>query len=209
MTSNSVTLWLRAIEQKDEDGAQQLFNRYFERLVTLARKRLHGATRRVVDEEDIAIMALYDCLANVRDAKFPQIKDRQHLWRLLVTITECRVHDATRRQTTTKRGSGRVRGESVFVSNGDEKQSNGLAEIPDQMPTSDDLTALSEEFQSLLAELQDDNLREVAKLVMAGYSTAEIAEKLDRTQRTIQRRVEMIREIWVEYDQQIERDQDS
>ena len=196
MPPNSVTLWLRAIEQNDESGAQKLFDRYFERLVVLARKKLQNSSRRVVDEEDIAITSFYDCLANIKDSQYPQVKDRTHLWRLLVKITECRVHDAIRRQTTTKRGSGRVRGESIFLTSAETLGTRGLAEIPDQLPSSADLTSLSDEFDSLLGILPDDNLRNVAKLVIAGFSTAEISERLNRTQRTIQRRIEMIKEIW-------------
>ena len=48
----------------------------------------------------------------------------------------------------------------------------------------------------MIALLEDDKLCEIADLVMAGYSTAEIAKQTNRTQRTVQRRLRMIQDIW-------------
>src|SRR6516164_9629014 len=53
----SVTRWFGLLQAGDPAAAQQLWERYFRRLVGLARKRLRGAARRATDEEDVALSA--------------------------------------------------------------------------------------------------------------------------------------------------------
>ena len=52
----SITRWIWELEEGDQAAAQQeLWNRYFHRLVVLARTQLGGMPRRVEDEEDVAL----------------------------------------------------------------------------------------------------------------------------------------------------------
>src|SRR5438874_1896729 len=57
MSAGSVTNWLQALQVGDPEAAQKLWERYFQRLVSLARSRLRGAPRRAEDEEDVALSA--------------------------------------------------------------------------------------------------------------------------------------------------------
>src|ERR1700722_5876112 len=52
-SSASVTQWLGLLKAGDMDAAQQLWQHYFDRLVHLARARLHGARRLMAREEDV------------------------------------------------------------------------------------------------------------------------------------------------------------
>ena len=53
----SVTQWIGRLKAGDPDAAQKLWERYFRRLVGLARKKLRAAPRRAADEEDVALSA--------------------------------------------------------------------------------------------------------------------------------------------------------
>ena len=53
----SVTQWINRLKAGDPDAAQKLWERYFRRLVGLARKKLRSAPRRAADEEDVALSA--------------------------------------------------------------------------------------------------------------------------------------------------------
>ncbi len=54
-SSGSVTHWLEQLQAGDAVGAQKLWQRYFQRLVGLARKKLQGKKPRLADEEDVII----------------------------------------------------------------------------------------------------------------------------------------------------------
>ena len=86
-SEGSVTRWLGALRAGDPAAAQQLWERYFHRLVGLARQRLCGARRRAADEEDVALSAFDSFYRAAEAGRFPQLADRDGLWRLLVTIT--------------------------------------------------------------------------------------------------------------------------
>ena len=53
----SVTCWIEDLKTGRETAAQQVWDRYFERLVRHAQRRLGSAPRRIADEEDVALSA--------------------------------------------------------------------------------------------------------------------------------------------------------
>ena len=53
----SVTRWITQLRQGDDQAPQELWNRYFEKLVRLASKHLEPIARRAADEEDVALSA--------------------------------------------------------------------------------------------------------------------------------------------------------
>ncbi len=55
---------------------------------------------------------------------------------------------------------------------------------------------VADELQALLARLDDEMQRAVALLKIEGFSNPEIAEKLGRPLRTIERKLALIRKIW-------------
>jgi DNA-directed RNA polymerase specialized sigma24 family protein len=54
------------------------------------------------------------------------------------------------------------------------------------------------EYQALLAKLNDPNLERVATLKLDGYTNEEIAISIHRTRRTVQRMLDLIRDLWRE-----------
>jgi hypothetical protein len=56
-SEGSVTQWLGQLQAGDPAAVQPLWERYFQRLVGLARLKLRGAPRRAADEEDVALSA--------------------------------------------------------------------------------------------------------------------------------------------------------
>jgi hypothetical protein len=54
-TDGSVTSWLGQLLGGNPEAARKLWERYFLRLVSLARNRLQGVSRVAADEEDVAL----------------------------------------------------------------------------------------------------------------------------------------------------------
>ncbi|MGD0283964.1 MAG: ECF-type sigma factor [Dissulfurispiraceae bacterium] len=196
MTENSVTYWIRRLKAGDATAVQQLWDRYFDRLVRLSQKRLKSTPRRAADEEDIALSAFHSFCLRVHQKKFPQLNDRTDLWRLLVIITCRKASKEIEVNRRRKRGAGRVRGESAFLNPESSTNKTGIGVIADREPTPEFAAQMVEEFQQLLDRLKDDSLRKLALLKMEGYSNEEIAQRLQCGLRTVERRLRGIRAIW-------------
>src|SRR5262245_28554741 len=110
----SVSSCIQGLKQGDESAFQELWERYFTRLVHLARKKLGDAPRRVADEEDVALSVLHSLCSGARRGRFPLLADRDDLWRLLLVLTARKVSNQIKYWRREKRGGGRVRGESAF-----------------------------------------------------------------------------------------------
>ena len=198
MTSSeqSVTVWISQLKGGDEEAAQQIWERYCQRLVQLAAAKYRGIPRRVADEEDMVLAAFNSLYRGVEAGRFAKLNDRDDLWQLLVMITERKIIDEYHHQRRQKRGGGNVRGESVFVGNRNNESGIGMGGIPGQELSPDSATASIEECQRLLQLLPDETLRNVALLKLEGWKNREIAEKLNCVETTVERKLKGIRSLW-------------
>src|SRR5262249_14633252 len=79
----SGTHWLGPLKAGDAAAAQPLWERYFRRLAGLARKKLQGSPRLAADGEDVAQSAFKSFYRGAEQGRFPDLRDRDDLWRLL------------------------------------------------------------------------------------------------------------------------------
>ena len=190
----SVTDWIDRLKVGDPAAAQQLWQSYFQRLVGLARKKLQGTPRRVADEEDVALSAFDSFCRGAEQGRFPQLTDRDDLWRLLVTITARKAYQLTLHEGRQKRGGGAVLDEAALAGPpGPGSAAPGLEQILGREPTPEFAAQLAEDCQRLLARLDEPDLRTVAVWKMEGYSNEEIATRLGCVPRTIERKLALIR----------------
>jgi RNA polymerase sigma factor (sigma-70 family) len=194
-TANSVTFWIGQLKTGDAAAAQQVWERYFERLVRLARKKLRGRRPRLADEEDVALGAFDSFYRGIQKGRFPKLDDRGDLWQLLVMIAERKAIDLVNHEGRLKRGGGKVVGEGELPAAGS-AVNVGLDRFAGREPTPEFAVRVAEDFQRLLDRLEDADLQCLALWKMEGYTTAEIARKLDCARRTVERRLRLIRTIW-------------
>lgn len=192
---DSVAFWIEGLKQKDELSAQQLWERYFARLTALAGSKLPNHIRREFDEEDVALSAFHSMCRGVRQDRFPDLKDRDNLWSLLVVITARKVSHHLRDRSAKKRGAGNVHGESVFAADVS-AMGAGIDRVIGEVPTPDFALQVSEQSERLMEMLPDDSFREVARLKFEGYSNEEIAQLSGHSLRTVVRRLALIRKLW-------------
>jgi DNA-directed RNA polymerase specialized sigma24 family protein len=194
-SGGSVTHWIYQLKDGDPAAAQKLWETYFRRLVGLARKKLLGCRRRAADEEDVALDAFASFCRGAEEGRFPQLADRHGLWRLLVVLTARKAHDLVKHERRLKRGGGKVGGESALGPPGAE---GGIEQVVGNEPSPDFAAQVAEEYQRLLAMLDDDELRSIAVWSMEGCTQPEIATRLGRSLATIERRLALIRGTWEE-----------
>jgi DNA-directed RNA polymerase specialized sigma24 family protein len=194
-TGESVSRWIEELKRGDETAAAEVWNNYFARLTALARHKLRGAPRRAADEEDVVAGAFETFFRRAQKGQFPQLKDRQDLWHLLVKITERKAYNQRRDQRRAKRGGGRLRGESVLEGNDGPAERGGLDQVAGGEPTPEFAAMIAEALDELLGVL-DPELQTIALLKLEGHTNAEIAAKTGRSVPTVERRLRMIRSTW-------------
>lgn len=186
----SVTLWITRLKGGDPAALQPLWERYYRRLVGLARARLLGGPRGAADEEDVALSAFESFYRGVEGQRFPRLDDRDDLWRLLMLITARKAVRLLRDELRLKRGGGRV------LSLSPEGDAADLDAVVGEEPSPEFAAQVAEELQRLLDRLQGNGLRTVALGKMEGYTNEEIAERLRCAPRTVERKLHLIRELW-------------
>src|SRR6516225_5815913 len=96
--SQSVTRLIRAVQADRASAVAPLLAVYFDRLVQLARQRLHNMPGMAGYEEDLALRSFHSVYQRLRDADRPlYLAGRDDLWRLLATRTVSRAIDLIRR----------------------------------------------------------------------------------------------------------------
>lgn len=196
-TSHEIETLMARVRAGDESATSELWHQYFERLVRVAASRLPGNLRRVGDEEDIALSAFNSFVAGVKEDQFPELRNPDNLWGLLMTLTTRKLTAHMRRQTRQKRGGGQVRGESVFICpDGEPRGGISDAVSGDESPSIQ--MELNEACEALLNGLEDEQLRQIAVMRMDGFLVDEIAERLELSKRAVERRLQLIRKIWAE-----------
>jgi DNA-directed RNA polymerase specialized sigma24 family protein len=188
----TITRWIGDLKGGDPEAARRLWDRYFEQLVRLARSKRRGLARSEApaDEEDVALSALNCVFQGAAEGKYPDLGDRDELWRLLALITARKVINLERDARRQKRGGGRrVRG--------DDDEAAALLEVMGPGPTPEFDALMQEEYRRRLESLGDDVLRRVAEWRLEGYDLEEIGERLRCGTRTVRRRLERIRQLWL------------
>src|SRR5271165_213710 len=144
----SVSGWLGPLQSGDPAVVQPLWERYFDRLVTLARHKLRGAARLLADEEDVALSAFDSFCRGAGQGRFPQLLDREDLWRILLAITTRKAARLLRDETRAKRG-----GPAVLQAAAAPWQAALLEQVLSQEPTPEMAAQLAEDYQRLLGRL--------------------------------------------------------
>jgi len=194
-SDESVTEWIASLKAQEEQAAQELYQRYLTRLATLARKKLGGVPRRVADEEDAAHEALNSFFGGEQKGRFPKLNDRHDLWQILVMLTERKAINQMRRQFSKKR-RGEVGESALDCPDVGSSRRAGIAQMCGRDPSPEFAAELSEELHLRMERLQNPHLQQIAIWKMEGRTNEEIAKRLGCVTRTVERRLELIRNLW-------------
>ena len=195
-----MTGWIGDLKVGDEAAAAQLWQRYFESLVRLARGVLatHRARSRVRGRGRRRPERLRQLLRRAPPpGGSPRLGDREDLWRLLVVITARKALDQVQRQRRLKRGGGKVVDEAALVGAVGEEAGGPLDRIIGREPSPQFAAMLRRGGPARLDQLGDDTLRKIALRRMEGYTNEEIARELGCVTRSVERKLNVIRRAWL------------
>jgi RNA polymerase sigma factor (sigma-70 family) len=204
-----VTQWLQRVQRgRDEEAAQQLWERYWRQLAAVAGRRLRelGARCRAEDEADAVQEAFAAFFRQIEKGAYPDCRDRNDLWCLLVKIADSKARQLVRDQRRGKRGYGRVRGDSAVMANssagGDafdqvaaKPRALPLAEPTLEEPSEAFVDQLLDTFSLCYGSL-DATERQVIRGRLQGYTNEEIAAQIGCVTRTVERKLKVIRSRW-------------
>lgn len=183
-TPGTITVLVQQMKQGDRDALEQLWKQYFQRLIGVAHQRLLGAPRQMADEEDVALSAMQSFCRALEENRFPKLENSGDLWQILVTLTRNKAVNLREYHNAQKRDVSR------------QSNSDFIALLESDEPDPQFVVELQDQLQTLLENLPDDQLRQIAILKMEGYVHSEIAERLSVALITIDRRVGRIRDLW-------------
>jgi len=197
MTSKaSVSQWIDCLKAGDDRAAQNLWERYGERLLQIAKHKLHGRAKGIADEDDIALCVFASLCRGAVAGRFSDIHNRDDLWWLLLAITQQKAVDLVRHEVAQKRGGGRVLSEAATASSRNRGHGILLDDLIGNEPTPEFFAILEEQTKRLIECLDDDLQRTVATRRIEGYTVDEIAAQLDLSTRSVERKLKLIRETW-------------
>jgi len=165
----------------DQQAAADLFRRYAERLVELARHRVPSKLSARVDAEDVVQSAYRSFFVAARDGRYV-LRATGDLWRLLVGITMHKLHHQIRRHTANKRQADR-----------DQSVSDDEPAAPGREPSPEEVVALADLLEQTLGEF-DELDRRMVELRLQGYRLGEIANQTGRCLHTVLRVIQRFRD---------------
>jgi len=158
-----------------------LMARFRPRLLALARSTLSGRVQRIADAEDALQSAIISFWEKAERGDLNKDLDRNDLWNVLGLIT---VRKAIRQQTrerAQKRGGGQL-----------------VTGLPMEELTGSNEDVPPEMICAELLELLPPEEREITLLKLLGHSNREIAEQLGCSEKKVERKVHLVREIWLD-----------
>lgn len=164
----------------DQQAAEELFRRFAERLMALARSRLSARLARHVDPEDVVQSVYRSFFADARAGRFV-LQQRGDLWRLLTAITIHKVLRQAERYAAGKRAVGREQTPA------DDSSLFGLdAEVVSRAPSPSEAAAAVDELELLMRRLTPMH-RQMVEVRLQGYRIEEIAAATRRSERLVRR----------------------
>lgn len=182
-TAGSVSQWIAQAKTGDELALAKLHQRYWPVLVGLARQRLHGSPI-PSDEEDIAQQAFVGFYQAVKKGRVPKLTNRHQFLALLTHIISCKACNQIRHELTARKGDGRVHQGSAIIR---------LAEDSAWSPLQEAI--LKDCYQRYVGGIPE-NLRRFAELFLQGHARREIADQMGCTDRTVDRKLAIVRDYW-------------
>jgi RNA polymerase sigma-70 factor (ECF subfamily) len=170
----------------DEEAAGELFQRYAQRLLALAQSRLAAWLARHVDAEDVVQSAYRSFFTGARAGRYA-LERSGDLWRLLVAITLHKLHHQVERHTAGKRAAVRACPLGAGAALAIEEQ------VLAREPTPAEAAALADTLERVFRGLEPLQ-RRMVELRLQGCSLDEIAADVHRSERTVRRLLERIKE---------------
>lgn len=174
----------------DETAAAQVFHRFAQRLIGLARSRLDPAVRKKIDPEEVIQSVYKSFFVRLADGQFT-LDSWDDLWALLTVLTVRKCGHKVEYFRAARRDVHRELTPPPLP-----EDVRASVQVVAREPTPEEAVALAETVEELLRSLDRRN-REIVSLSLQGHKPAEIAAHCGCTQRTVQRVLKTVKD-WLQ-----------
>jgi RNA polymerase sigma-70 factor (ECF subfamily) len=172
------------VRKGDGEAARELFDRYVDRLVAVARRRLSRPITSRVDPEDIVQSVFRTFFGRLQAGQF-HLDQQNDLCKLLVRITV----NKTLRQVAFQKAAKRDPAHEAHTDSADQDQ---VLELLAREPAPEEAVAFLDQLEHFLAQL-DPQERRILEMRLQGYSNEDICRELGIYDRKIRRVLERVR----------------
>jgi RNA polymerase sigma-70 factor (ECF subfamily) len=183
MKTDSFADLLNRLYSDEDAAARDVFQRYSRRLIAVTRRHIGPGLAHRVDPEDVVQSAFKSFFLRHREGKL-RVGDWDNMWGLLALITRRKCAD---RVEYLRAGRRDVDRELSISASADQP----WLVAADREPLPEEVASLTEMVERLRQAAGDDE-RAVLELSLQGYTAAEIALRLGKALRTVQRLRERI-----------------
>jgi RNA polymerase sigma-70 factor, ECF subfamily len=171
----------------DQQAATEMFRRYADRLIALARSRLASKLAARVDAEDVVQSAYRSFFSDAREGRYDLQQDGG-LWQLLVMITLNKLQHQVERHTSKKRA---VEREEPLR---DGIHGTGIEEsLVGREPAPMAALVLTDQVEHLMRPL-DAGQRQMLQMRLQGYNLEEIAAAAQCSEATVRRLLDRVKQ---------------
>ena len=178
MSTHSWQVWIDAVRQGDAVALADFWSRYASPLLRLAERNIQQNLRRRVDPEDVVQSAFRTVLRRMQGGEF-LVDDDEQLWKLLCAVTLNKSRRQARRHLQQKRAVDR----EMYIDQAEAQ----MAGVESDLPSPTDAAILVDLIEHIVHSTVDEEERSVLLLKLEDYSNQEIADQMERSERTVRR----------------------
>jgi RNA polymerase sigma-70 factor (ECF subfamily) len=184
--SDSFSDLMSRLQAGDQAAAREVFDRFVDKLIRLARRQFDAVLRRKVDAEDV-VQSAYKSFFLRHGAGKVEVQDWGKLWGLLTVITLRKCLDRVEYHRAERRD---VKREAAAQPGTEGTQP--WWEAVAREPTPEEAAVLAETVEQLIRGLEEHE-RPLLEMSLQGYTTPEICQQLGLAERSVRRLRERIR----------------
>ncbi len=174
---------LRRYQTGEQEAATQLYLRYAARLLGLAQAQTGQDLRSRIDPDDIVQSVFRTFFRRAREGQY-EAPDGDELWRLFLVIGLHKIRDAAAHHRAARRNVSRT--QRLSDADGFDEPAAAALEVAE--------TTLRLTIEELMEQLSQ-NQREIVTMRLAGATVGEIAGRLQRSLRTVERTLQKFRDL--------------
>jgi RNA polymerase sigma factor (sigma-70 family) len=197
---NSLTRWVAALQSPDlpvrDEAARRIWQEFAGELHALVRRRLNAQILAREDEHDV-VQCIFESFFRVHSKRRYPLREAGELERLLTSIALRKIANTIARHTAGRRNVWRERS-LAMLDLADESVPRLHVRVEDNQAIGpEDQAHRSIELARIVGLLPED-LREILRWRLEGFTNAEIGRRINRTTRTVEMKLKRIRQALVQ-----------